>query len=196
MYAVKKIHVLLSRQNLLYKILREVTLLARLSHPNIVSYKTAWTEPYYGRVTPNSDNTASSVSLEELNLDSGEVSASTGDDSLRTGQTWTKVARIEEVVGSTPPDWSSDIQRVVGRPVSPAARPRGPVGKFWLSKEGDTGGTSDEWEAEELSASIQFKEGESISDKKKNYIPTIQIYSIIFLNSKAFIVIIYCNMSD
>jgi len=164
MYAVKKIHVLLSRQNLLLKILREVTLLARLSHPNIVSYKTAWTEPYYGQISPSTEDTASSMSLEELNLDSGEVSAGTGDDSVRTGQTWTKVARIEEVVGSTPPDWSSGIQRVVGRAGSPAPRPRGPVGKFWLSQDGDTEGTSEEWEADDFSASVQFRDTESASD--------------------------------
>ena len=30
---------------LLLKILREASLLAKISHPHIVSYKTAWTEP-------------------------------------------------------------------------------------------------------------------------------------------------------
>ena len=169
MYAVKKIHVLLSRQNILLKILREVTLLARLSHPNIVSYKTAWTEPYYGQISSSTEETASSMSLEELNLDSGEVSEGTGNESLRTGQTWTKVARIEEVVGSTPPDWSSGIQRVVGRAGSPAARPRGPVGKFWLSEDGDTGGTSEEWDYDdEFSASVQFRDTDSVSDSNKD----------------------------
>ena len=39
-YAVKKIHIYLSKANLVMKILREVTVLAKLSHPNIVSYKT------------------------------------------------------------------------------------------------------------------------------------------------------------
>ena len=62
-YAVKKIHIILSRYSvhlmkhyahyeialfshvLLLKILREAALLAKISHPHIVSYKTAWTEP-------------------------------------------------------------------------------------------------------------------------------------------------------
>jgi len=44
-YAVKKIHVILSSHVLLLKILREASLLAKISHPHIVSYKTAWTEP-------------------------------------------------------------------------------------------------------------------------------------------------------
>jgi len=164
MYAVKKIHVLLSRQSLLLKILREVTLLAKLSHPNIVSYRTAWTEPYYGEISASSDNTCSSVSIEELNMDSGEMSGTS--DSIRNGATWTKVAKIEEVVGSTPPDWSSDVQRVVGRPTSPAVRPRGPLGKFWLSNEGETD-NSVEWEPEDFSASVQFREESSSSEARR-----------------------------
>jgi len=44
-YAVKKIHIILSSHVLLLKILREASLLAKISHPHIVSYKTAWTEP-------------------------------------------------------------------------------------------------------------------------------------------------------
>lgn len=167
MYAVKKIHVLLSRQSLLLKILREVTLLARLSHPNIVSYRTAWTEPFYGEISASSDNTCSSVSIEELNMDSGEMSGTS--ESLRTGATWTKVARLEEVVGSTPPDWSSDVQRVVGRPSSPGMRPRGPVGKFWLTNDGDSDtDRSVEWDPEDLSASVQFRDGYSTSDDKSD----------------------------
>jgi len=159
-YAVKKIHMLLSRQSLLLKILREVTLLAKLSHPNIVSYKTAWTEPYYGSQTgsDNTCNTCSSEDIEELELDSVYSDYS---GSLRTAATWTKVAKIEEVVG-TSPDWSSGVQRVVGRPESPGARPRGPVGKFWLSKD-DTE-NSIEWEPEDLSASVQFREKSSWSE--------------------------------
>jgi len=167
MYAVKKIHVLLSRQSLLLKILREVTLLARLSHPNIVSYRTAWTEPFYGEISASSDNTCSSVSIEELNMDSGEMSGTS--ESLRTGATWTKVARLEEVVGSTPPDWSSDVQRVVGRASSPGMRPRGPVGKFWLTNDGDSDtDRSVEWDPEDLSASVQFRDGYSSSDDKSD----------------------------
>ena len=48
-YAVKKIILRLNgqRANTLFaKILREVTTLAMLTHPNIVCYKTAWLEPY------------------------------------------------------------------------------------------------------------------------------------------------------
>merc|ERR1719327_2565959 len=58
-YAVKKINILLSKVNLVYKILREVTVLAKLNHPNIVSYKTAWTEAYFGE-GPKSSNDSSS----------------------------------------------------------------------------------------------------------------------------------------
>lgn len=181
MYAVKKIHVLLSRQSLLLKILREVTLLAKLSHPNIVSYRTAWTEPFYGEIeiSASSDNTCSSVSIEELNMDSGEMSGTgtshsdslrtSHSESLRTGATWTKVARLEEVVGSTPPEWSSDVQRVVGRPSSPGMRPMGPVGKFWLTNDGDSDtDRSVEWDPEDMSGSVQFRDGYSSSDDKSD----------------------------
>ena len=72
-YAVKKIHIMLSRwffhqfswdnhfnaneaslysHVLLLKILREASLLAKISHPHIVSYKTAWTEPTSGVSCP------------------------------------------------------------------------------------------------------------------------------------------------
>eukprot|EP00092_Neocalanus_flemingeri_P085670 GFUD01107835.1.p1 GENE.GFUD01107835.1~~GFUD01107835.1.p1 ORF type:complete len:637 (+),score=201.63 GFUD01107835.1:36-1946(+) len=145
----------------MYAILREVTLLAKLSHPNIVSYKTAWTEPYYGEVSCGSDNTCSSVSIEELDMDSGEILSDYSSDSIRTGATWTKVAKIEEVVGS-PPDWSSGVQRVVGRPQSPV-RPKGPVGKFWLSNNGDTD-EGEEWEPGDLSVSVQFRENSCSED--------------------------------
>ena len=53
-YAVKKIVLKLNGQkaNMLFsKILREVTTLAMLTHPNIVCYKTAWLEPYISKTT-------------------------------------------------------------------------------------------------------------------------------------------------
>ena len=53
-YAVKKIVLKLNGQkaNIIFtKILREVTTLAMLSHPNIVCYKTAWLEPYVSKPT-------------------------------------------------------------------------------------------------------------------------------------------------
>ena len=77
-YAVKKINILLSKVNLVYKILREVTVLAKLNHPNIVSYKTAWTEAYFGEVSSNesSHNNLSSYSFEEIDNEDEERSNS------------------------------------------------------------------------------------------------------------------------
>ena len=77
-YAVKKINILLSKVNLVYKILREVTVLAKLNHPNIVSYKTAWTEAYFGEVSSNesSNNNLSSYSFEEIDNEDEERSNS------------------------------------------------------------------------------------------------------------------------
>ena len=73
-YAVKKINILLTKSNLVFKILREVTVLAKLNHPNIVTYKTAWTEAYFVEVssTGSSNKEPSSVSFEELEEDSFE----------------------------------------------------------------------------------------------------------------------------
>ncbi len=45
-YAVKKVVLRYYDRELCAKILREVTTLARLSHPNVVCYKTAWLEPF------------------------------------------------------------------------------------------------------------------------------------------------------
>lgn len=62
-YAVKKI-ILKHRgsQQLFAKILREVTTLARLSHPNIVCYKTAWMEPRInGRTAQKLEKSAASA---------------------------------------------------------------------------------------------------------------------------------------
>merc|ERR1719468_207212 len=73
-YAVKKIHILLAKSNLVYKILREVTVLAKLNHPNIVSYKTAWTEAYFGEVSSkgSSNKEPSPPSFEDLDEGSFE----------------------------------------------------------------------------------------------------------------------------
>ena len=60
-YAVKKIILKLHGQqsNILFtKILREVTTLAMLTHPNIVCYKTAWLEPY---ISPSIKSTRKSL---------------------------------------------------------------------------------------------------------------------------------------
>ena len=64
-YAVKKIVLKLNgqRANLLFsKILREVTTLAMLTHPNIVCYKTAWLEPYISNTTESKKNINSKIS--------------------------------------------------------------------------------------------------------------------------------------
>eukprot|EP00095_Tigriopus_kingsejongensis_P000907 maker-scaffold186_size273091-snap-gene-1.31 protein:Tk00907 transcript:maker-scaffold186_size273091-snap-gene-1.31-mRNA-1 annotation:"eukaryotic translation initiation factor 2-alpha kinase 1" len=45
LYAVKKIMLKYCDPDLFAKIFREVTTLAQLNHPNVVSYKTAWLEP-------------------------------------------------------------------------------------------------------------------------------------------------------
>jgi len=58
-YAVKKVFVKINKENIVLKILREVTVLAKLNHPNIVGYKNAWLEPYVGDHYSSSDGTRS-----------------------------------------------------------------------------------------------------------------------------------------
>ena len=89
-YAVKKI-VLKHRSgkhfpHLFGKILREVTTLARLTHPNIVCYKTAWMEP--DLPTTTSCNKAASPTLEYP--PSGESEGSGGPDMTEDyyGESW------------------------------------------------------------------------------------------------------------
>ena len=161
-YAVKKIHILLSKVNLVYKILREVTVLAKLSHPNIVSYKTAWTEAYFGE-GPKSSNDSSSPNnqsspIEELDLDSEdelqniefkETSSSTN------GIVFERQSAVLTEVSGSPSGWSSGVQRVVGRPGSPVSRARSSLGKFW--RHTDTREHS-VYSRAEHSASVQFRE--------------------------------------
>ena len=168
MYAVKKIHVLLSKQDLLVKILREVTLLARLSHPNIVLYKTAWTEPYFGKISSNtSERTSDSVSIEEIDL-SSRTKDSYSD--LAAAATWTKVDKIEEVIGSTPPDWSHSIERVKGRPQSPESKIDRSPGRFWKNEHSDTDNSSrfDLDAKEASSSSIQFEISAKAEENSNN----------------------------
>jgi len=131
-YAVKKVRMVLSSRALLLKILREATVLAKLSHPNIVAYKTAWTEPCAAaRATPEEEESSSaSRSIEDWE-DGGAV--------------------IEEVVGS-PPDWSSGLKRVVGRPM---VRP----GRFWGGESWSESQKSAPWESQGAwDSSVAFQE--------------------------------------
>ena len=77
-YAVKKIVLKLNGQkaNLLFsKILREVTTLAMLTHPNIVCYKTAWLEPFISSTSSkNSINSKKSNCVCERHMIQSECS--------------------------------------------------------------------------------------------------------------------------
>ena len=150
-YAVKKIHILLTKTNLVSKILREVTLLAKLSHPNIVSYKTAWTEAFIGDVSSN----CSSHSIREINEDDEEEQEEDISDSLdnpRGGVRFSRQSAVIEEVSGSPSGWSSGVERVVGRAQH--------QGRFW----GDTNGEDISGAAEsqqEGSASVEFLEESS-----------------------------------
>jgi len=168
-YAVKKINILLSKVNLVYKILREVTVLAKLNHPNIVSYKTAWTEAYFGEVSSNesSNNNLSSYSFEEIDNEDEERSNSqlNSSDSLldkdvlnsRRFDFERQEAVITEMSGS-PSGWSSGVQRVIGKPESPLSRTGARTGKFWMN--------SSNFDSESASF-VQFK-GDSLSKEPKS----------------------------
>ena len=155
-YAVKKIHILLSKTNLVFKILREVTLLAKLTHPNIVSYKTAWTEACYGDVSSN----GSSHSIREINDEDEDDEEEDWSDSKDQRDGGVKFFRqsavIEEVTGS-PSGWSSGVERVVGVPTSPFRRDK--PGRFW-GHSTNTNPTGAE-ESKQLSDSIEFLEESS-----------------------------------
>ena len=117
-YAVKRIEILLGRPAAVSKILREVTLLARLSHPNIVTYKTAWTEPWPGggglQAGESSEGSSEKWSGETREEDEEEQG---GEGPL-----------LEEIAAS-PPDWSG-VARLVGRPQSQPSS-RATAGRFW-----------------------------------------------------------------
>ena len=177
-YAVKKINILLSRVNLVYKILREVTVLAKLSHPNIVSYKTAWTEAYFGDVSSNESSRNKDISHSFEEIDDEEETGSedvldarpTGDDTNSGGIVFREKqsAVITEVSGS-PSDWSTSVARVVGVPGSPVVTNNAVVtggamrGKFW--RQGDL--TTTEC-SNNNSVSVQFR-SETSSGEKRNH---------------------------
>ena len=146
-YAVKKINILLAKSTLVYKILREVTVLAKLNHPNIVTYKTAWTEAYFGEVssTGSSNKEPSSASFEELEEDSFE---NVDYHSETNGIVFERQSAFLEEVSGSPSGWSSGVQRVVGVPGSPFTTSRTNLqGRFWGHSA-----------TEEVSASVQFRE--------------------------------------
>ena len=103
-YAVKKIHIRLSSHVLLLKILREASLLAKISHPHIVSYKTAWTEP------------CNNGGLEEVG-----GSTCSGSEGL---EEWEDGAVIEEI--DVEDEWSADGASIPSEP-NPDQR----EGRFW-----------------------------------------------------------------
>lgn len=118
-----------------------------------MSYKTAWTEAYFGDVSSagSSNKEQSPPSFEDLDEDSFEnvdyhsemSSHSHGIVFERQRQS----AFLEEVSGS-PSGWSSWVQRVVGVPGSPFSTTRSNIqGKFWGHSA-----------TEDVSASIQFRE--------------------------------------
>ena len=150
-YAVKKINILLAKSNLVYKILREVTVLAKLNHPNIVTYKTAWTEAYFGEVssTGSSNKEPSPASFEELEEDSFEnVDFQSEMTSHSNGIVFERQSAFLEEVSGSPSGWSSGVQRVVGVPGSPFSTSRSNLqGRFWGHSA-----------TEEVSASVQFRE--------------------------------------
>ena len=82
---------------LLLKILREASLLAKISHPHIVSYKTAWTEPCSasGVSCPETaDFLISRVTQGVVEVDGSTCSGSEGLED------WEDGAVIEEVTGN------------------------------------------------------------------------------------------------
>ena len=173
-YAVKKIHILLSKVNLAHKILREVHVLAKLSHPNIVSYKTAWTEAYFGEVSSNesSRNHQSSHSFEEIDDDedeSEEQSDNREGSEESCGVVFDRQSAVITEVSGSPSGWSSGVQRVVGRPSSPQSTMsrRQLAGKFWRS-------TNTEFSQASVSASVQFNQETSGGDKNNRAMMLLQ----------------------
>jgi len=147
-YAVKKIHILLTKTNLVFKILREVTLLAKLSHSNIVSYKTAWTEASYGDVSSNgSSHSIREINDEEEEEEEEEVDLSESDGELRGGIKFSRQSAVITEVSGSPSDWSIELERVRGRPTSPLSLRRAVgLGRFWQESQ------------QEVSASVEFLE--------------------------------------
>ena len=108
---------LTSQSSELVKILREVTLLAKLSHPNIVSYKAAWLEPLLEnpRNMPNNSEDSSSEPSVPNNSFSESSSFSLKDGGVR------KVATIETITEVDEDAWAKNLERVVGVAASPPA---------------------------------------------------------------------------
>ncbi len=85
-YAVKKIVLKYCDPDLFAKIFREVTTLAKLTHPNVVSYKTAWLEPGSGGSgSGNKKTTTTETETDDEEDEDGDdeerlLTSSAGDD--------------------------------------------------------------------------------------------------------------------
>lgn len=77
-YAVKKLVIKYANTEVISKIIREVTTLAKLNHPHILCYKTAWLEPYVQQAEVNKTTSDQSWSPSETptNLDDGDEQSS------------------------------------------------------------------------------------------------------------------------
>ena len=103
-YAVKKIVLKLNGQkaNILFtKILREVTTLAMLTHPNIVCYKTAWLEPYVSKTTERKElesknNYFESHSATSDDSESAEKESLDGQSSLEFDDSYVFCTKSQE----------------------------------------------------------------------------------------------------
>jgi len=196
-YAVKKIFIKVNKENLVLKILREVTVLAKVNHPNIVAYKSAWLEPFVGECSSSAETSSEPTSAAKQSqpvaavvttgstsidlscspdtqgeedrdnsssecLDNYSIQSTCGQSSLSGGNfsdedsqlfpSFSSVVssqqqrspvtnylspsevlggfrskffqldesqKIHELIGTPPSDWSSDIERIVGKPNSP-----------------------------------------------------------------------------
>jgi len=157
-YAVKKVFIKLAKQqSILLKIFREVTLLAKLHHPNIVSYKSAWLEPLLENAASSEESggsqprTSSGVSF--------DLSTSMSESGLRMSATVERITDAEELGWTL---WPNSVERVVGVAGTP---PGGKVrkGKFWVGNDEDNTESSSVVFKED-SESIQFRLDESESE--------------------------------
>ncbi len=92
-YAIKKILLRYCNRDLCAKILREVTTLARLSHPNVVCYKTAWLEPYLasrpGGATGGSERARLAIEQEQA------------EEMVESSSSWSPAVEAEEATSSS-----------------------------------------------------------------------------------------------